>query len=55
MVNFTTDLDIEIYLLKFSAFYSGDHSEEDEYRPLSGGPCGGGEAENKEPKKEEVG
>ncbi|KAJ6415967.1 hypothetical protein OIU84_004709 [Salix udensis] len=33
---------------------AGDVSEEDEYRPLSGGPSGGGEAENKEPKKEEV-
>uniref|UniRef100_A0A6N2N2I5 Uncharacterized protein n=1 Tax=Salix viminalis TaxID=40686 RepID=A0A6N2N2I5_SALVM len=33
---------------------AGDDSEEDEYRPLSGGPSGGGEAENKEPKKEEV-
>ncbi|KAJ6696271.1 hypothetical protein OIU74_015210 [Salix koriyanagi] len=33
---------------------AGDDSEEDEYRPLSGGPSGGGEAENKEPKREDV-
>jgi hypothetical protein len=26
-----------------------------EYQPLPGGPSGGGEAENKEPKKEAVG
>lgn len=53
-VNFI-DLDIETYLLKFNAFQSDDDNEEVEYKPLPGGPSGGGEAENKGPKKEQVG